>query len=152
MFLRDVIGDAVNTERVIQIINGLGLSELTYSEASGVLLQVTPDETYRRFTYEWASCRTMRMAFTNLFKVGNKIVQCIIGAGSSLHLGSFFGILYEPWIFDRIEKQGFQGRMRKLTNNANLRENRNKRTLFGGPTDGLGIVTYKIPPTEAHSF
>ena len=152
VLLRDVIGDAANTGRVIQIINELGLSELAYSETSAVLLQVTPDETYRKFTYEWASYRTMRIAFTNLFKVGHKIVQCTIGARSSVRLGSFLGILYELWIFDRIEKQGFQGRMRKLTDSAEPREIRRKRTLFGGPTDELGIVTYKIPPTETHTF
>ena len=152
VLLRDVIGDAVNTGRVIQIINELGLSELAYSEASGVLLQVTPDETYRKFTYEWASYRTMRIAFTNLFKVGNKIVQCIIGAGLSVHPGSFLGILYEPWIFDRIEKQGFQGRMRKLSDREDLRAIRKKRTLFGDPKDEQGIVTYKIPPTKTHVF
>jgi hypothetical protein len=80
-------------------------------------------------------------------------VQTFIVAAEKLHMGTFFGILFEPWFHARISERGYTGRMRKLTTAAELAAAKTKkRNFFGRATDSLGVVDHHIPRSEKNHF
>jgi len=95
----------------------------------------------------------MEQAWNALFRVTKDDVQTFIAAGSELHAGTLFGMLFEPWFHTRISEQGFTGRLRKLTTGRELVENKKKkRNALGILKDNLGIKQYTIPASRRHGF
>lgn len=151
--LTDPIKEALNTKAVLKVVSEVGTEDVDQTKASGVLIHLIPGETYRTIRYEWGSFYIMEQAWKSLFIVSKDKVQTLIAVGSELHLGTLFGMLFEPWFHTRISEQGYTGRLRKLTTGRELMENKKKkRNALGILKDNLGITEHIIPAARRHKF
>jgi len=64
-----------------------------------------------------------------LFKVSRRQIETMLASADKFHVGTFYGILFEPWFHTRITERGYTGRIRKLSNGRELAANK-KRGFF----------------------
>ena len=100
---------------VTTAINEVGSTDLNHQKVSGMILHLIPDNTLTKFTYQWASTAIMEAAFAKMFSVSRNKIQTFLHAGVGLHLGTFYGLLFEPYFHARVCEQGYTGRIRRLT-------------------------------------
>ena len=110
-----VMEDLFVVTDVTTAINEVGSTELNHQKVSGMILHLIPDNTLTKFTYQWASTAIMEAAFAKMFSVSKNKIQTFLHAGVGLHLGIFYGLLFEPYFHARVCEQGYTGRIRQLT-------------------------------------
>ena len=93
----------------------VGSEEMNHSKVSGKILHLIPDNTLTYPRYEWASTCIMEAAFNKLFQMTRKKIESFLQAGYSLHLGTFYRLMFEPFFHATITEQGYNGKMRRLT-------------------------------------
>ena len=93
----------------------VGSEELNHSKVSGKILHLVPDNTLTYPRYEWASTCIMETAFNKLFQMTRKKIESFLQAGYGLHLGTFYGLMFEPFFHATITEQGYNGKIRRLT-------------------------------------
>ena len=96
---------------IITALNEVGSEEM---KVSGTILHMIPNEHLAKVTYQWASTRIMETAFEHMFTLTKNKTQCHLYGAMSLQLGTFYGLLFEPYFHRRVCEQGYKGRMRKL--------------------------------------
>lgn len=112
------LGNAIVSADIHKAVNDLGSSEFDHSAVSGKIIHMVPSPDYRSFTYEWASTEIMEMCFARLFVVSKSKVSCLLNSGQGLHMGTLYGILFEPWVHRKIAEQGLAVRVRPLQSNT----------------------------------
>ena len=108
------LGNAIASADIHKAVNDLGSSAFDHQQVSGKLIHLIPDTDYRSFTYEWASTHIMELCFDRLFTVTKTRIQCLLNSGQGLHMGSLYGILFEPWFHRKISEQGLNVKIRPL--------------------------------------
>src|SRR5437762_5548619 len=103
---------------------------LIIKKSSGMILHLVPDNTLQQMSYQWGSTAIMETAFETMFRVSKNKIQTFLHAGIGLHLGTFYGLLFEPYFHARVTQQGYSGRIRRLT-----------------PSASIEIDSTKVPPT-----
>lgn len=149
----DPIKEALNPGSVVQAIAEFESGKVDATKSSGVLVHLVPDESYRVYTYEWGSTYIMQRSFEELFKVSRRQIETMLVSAEKLHVGTFYGILFEPWFHKRIAERGYTGRMRKLSSGRELTANK-KRPFFGinKDIDPLQTQQYTIPRSPLNQF
>jgi len=104
-----------NVTDVATALAEVGSEELNHSKVSGKILHLIPDNTLTHPRYEWASASIMETAFQKLFQVTRKKIESFLQAGYGLHLGTFYGLMFEPFFHATITQQGYTGKFRRLT-------------------------------------
>jgi len=93
----------------------VGSEELNHSKVFGKILHLIPDNTLTHPRYEWASAIIMETAFHKLFQMTRQKIESFLQAGYGLHLGTFYGLMFEPFFHATITEQGYTGKFRRLT-------------------------------------
>jgi len=104
--------------------------------ASGMTLHLMPDSTLRQTSYQLASTAIMATAFKTMFRVSKSNIETFLHDGVGLHLGTFYGLLFEPYFHARVTQQGYAGRIRRLTPSQN------------NPTHVPSIISATAPQTK----
>jgi hypothetical protein len=147
----DPIKEALNPGSVVQAIAESDKVDATNS--SDVLVHLVPDESYRVYANEWGSTYIMQRSFEELFKVSRRQIETMLVSAEKLHVGIFYGILFEPWFHKWIAERGYTGRIRKLSTGRELTANK-KRPFFGinKDIDPLQTQQYTIPRSTLNQF
>ena len=111
---------------VTTAINEVGSTDLNHQKVSGMILHLIPDNTLQQTSYQWGSTAIMETAFDTMFRVSKNKIQTFLHAGIGLHLGTFYGLLFEPYFHARVTEQGYSGRIRRLTSSASTESDRTK--------------------------
>jgi hypothetical protein len=149
---------------VTTAINEVGSTDLNHQKVSGMILHLIPDNTLRQISYQWGSTAIMETAFETMFKVSKSKIVTFLHAGIGLHLGTFYGLLFEPYFHARVTQQGYSGRIRKLMTPASRgtsvplsMENsaapeHPKRNWYGAKKLETEVYTHSIPVQRLHHF
>ena len=158
---KNPILQALSVSALTRAFDDVGSSSLDHATMSGVLVHMIPDTPYyNSFTYQWGSTFIMMKSFDRLFSIKQKEIDCFLVTGESLHLGTLYGLLFEPWFHRRVCAQGYSGRIRKLKPGREMqgitrRKRNNLGTLvnnLGMLVDNLAITKYNIPKLEENRF
>jgi hypothetical protein len=152
---------------VTTAINEVGSTDLNHQKVSGIILHLVPDNSLRQISYQWGSTAIMETAFETMFKVSKSKIVTFLHAGIGLHLGTFYGLLFEPYFHARVTQQGYSGRIRKLTTSITAASQdtsvrppvtnsaateRTKRSWYGAKKLETGDYTHSIPVQRLHHF
>jgi len=140
---------------VTTAINEVGSTDLNHQKVSGMILHLVPDNTLTRITYQWGSTAIMETAFETMFRVSKSKIQTFLHAGIGLHLGTFYGLLFEPYFHARVTQRGYSGRIRRLTpsaNDATMVSPSTKRKWYGAKKLVTEVNDHEIPVQELHHF
>jgi hypothetical protein len=143
------LGSAVVSVDVHKAVNDLGSSEFDHQAVSGKIIHLIPSVDFRTFTYEWASTEIMEICFERLFNVSKSKIQYLLNSGQGLHMGTLYGILFEPWFHRKIAEQDLNVKVRPLK--AETPQARKRKLL----QVGLGHSdesTMKWPPQKLNRF
>ena len=148
--LKNPIKDALSMSSIMRALDDVGSRHIDHATTSGVIVHLIPDKSYRSYTYEWGSTHIMMQAFDTLFKITRREVECFIVTGEGLHLGTLYGLLFEPLFHRRITEQGYSGRIRKLKTGREMQGiTVRKRNHLGMMVD---ISKYTIPRMKQNPF
>ena len=109
------ISKLFNITDVATALAEVGSEEMNHSKVSGKILHLVPDNTLTYPRYEWASNCIMEAAFHKLFQMTRKKIESFLNAGYGLHLGTFYGLMFEPYYHATITERGYNGKIRRLT-------------------------------------
>lgn len=140
---------------VTTAINEVGSTDLNHQKVSGMILHLIPDNTLTRITYQWGSTAIMETAFETMFRVSKNRIQTFLHAGIGLHLGTFYGLLFEPYFHARVTQQGYSGRIRRLTpsqNNDAIAPATSKRKWWGAKKFVTEVHEHTIPVQKINHF
>jgi hypothetical protein len=150
---QDPLKAALSWSNILTALGAVQSSAMNHREVAGTLLHLFPDETLSKFTYQWGSYEIIEAAFSTLFEVEKKKIICFVTAGYSLNLGTFYGLLFEPFFHRQIVVNGYTGRYRKLLTPVETRKAQTaKRTALGFKSDKLNISNYKIPKLNLNNY
>ena len=128
-----------------------GSSVVDHRKISGAILHLIPDDTLRKCSFQWGSTEIMMTAFGQLFKITKSKIQCFLHAGMGLHLGTFYGLLLEPYFHSLVTEGGYSGRMRLLNTGSSDILN-TKRNALGIKVSSYSTNKHSIPRLEYHQF
>lgn len=149
----DPLDQALAWSNIISALTEAGTKALNYSQVSGVLMHLIPDESLLDYSYEWGSTVIVDEAFKKLFVMSKNKVTCVMKGATALNLGTFYGLLFEPYFHVRISERGYSGKCRRLLSPDNTRTAATKkRTVLGVKTDQLKIFTLNIPKMPIFEF
>jgi hypothetical protein len=140
---------------VTTAINEVGSAELNHQKVSGMILHLIPDNTLQRITYQWGSTAIMETAFEKMFLVSKSKIQTFLHAGIELHLGTFYGLLFEPYFHARVTQQGYSGRIRRLTPSKDgtmVPTVGTKRRFLGAKKLVTEVHEHEIPVQQLNHF
>lgn len=153
---------------VATAINEVGAVELNHQKVSGMILHLIPDNTLKTISYQWASTQIMETAFAMMFQVSKNKIETLLHAGIGLHLGTFYGLLFEPYFHARVTHQGYSGKIRRLspapstadislkkvfsTTAATTSTAPTKRAWYGAKKLATEVSEHMIPVQQIHHF
>ena len=80
----------------ISALNEVGSEDVNHNKISETILHLIPDETLQNYKFEWASTEMMTAACGKMFKITKSKVETFLHGAMGLHLGIFYGMLFEP--------------------------------------------------------
>ena len=89
-------------------------------------------------------------AFPKLYKITRDKIQCFLHAGMGLHLGTFYGLLFESYFHSLICERGYKRRMRLLKHDAE--NSARKRTPLGFKKSKRAVKRHEIPKLVYNQF
>lgn len=150
---------------VATALNEAGSTNLKRQKISQMILHLIPDNTLQQVSYQWGSTAIMETAFETMFRVSKKKIQAFLPAGICLHLGTFYGLLFEPYFHAKVTQQGYSGRIRRLTPSASIESaegikvrtttassSRAKRHWYGTKKLDTEVFRQSIPVQQLHHF
>ena len=106
---------------VTDSLNSVGEEDINHQFISGTILHLIPSKTLQEpVRYEWASTAMMEGAFDMMFKLTRHQTECFLHGAMGIHVGTFYGLLFEPYFHSRVTTQGYTGRMRKLSRRVDM--------------------------------
>jgi hypothetical protein len=134
---------------VTDSLNSVG-EDINHQFISGTILHLIPSKTLQEpVRYEWASTAMMEGAFGMMFKLTRHKTECFVHGAMGLHLGTFYGLLFEPYFHSRVTTQGYTGRMRQLSRKAYTET---KRVWYGGKKKESEAFEHTIPILQINHF
>jgi hypothetical protein len=102
---------------VVSALNEVGSEDVNHNKISGTILHLILDETLQNYyKFEWASTEMMTAAYGKMFKITKFKVETFLHGAMGLHLGTFYGMLFEPYFHERYVAQSWHGKMRPPRN------------------------------------
>jgi hypothetical protein len=94
----------------------------------------------------------METAFAMMFKLTRSKTECLLHGAMGFPIGTFYGLLFEPYFHRRITEQGYSGKIRKLTANPPATSTTRKREWYGRKKSVTEVVDHTIPVQALHHF
>jgi hypothetical protein len=94
---------------ILTTVNQVGSDIVNHPTVSEIILHMIPNEDLTKVSFQWASTLIMDTAFSMMFKLTKAKTECLLYGAISLHLGTFYGLLFEPYFHQKIYKARLQG-------------------------------------------
>jgi len=147
---------------ILTALNEVGSDEVNHQKVSGTILHMIPSEDLDQVSYQWGSTLIMETAFSMMFKLTKSKSECFLHGAMGLHLGTFYGLLFEPYFHRRMTEQGYKGKIRKLVRDTSdplqslsdttKPKKDNKRQWYGGKKLVAEVLEHEIPVQSLHHF
>jgi len=110
-FLEDLksLESAFSITDILTTLNQAGSDMVNHFTVSETILHIIPNEDLTEVSFQWASTLIMETAFSMMFKPTKVKTECLLYEAIGLHLGTFYGLLFEPYFHQKITKQGYKG-------------------------------------------
>src|SRR5579859_7727210 len=102
------------TDRVMDALTAVNSEDANHNRVSCTILHMVPDATLRFFIFTWASTAMMETAFGLMFRLTKTKVETFLHGAMGLHLGTFYGLLFEPVFHERYLTRQWDAKMRPL--------------------------------------